>query len=161
MSEGGQIFQAADPKRWRNFKWSFRVVLMIALFFIVVLVVALISGNNPSIPNLEAKSKAYQQKLDPTNPLTLSQGFNKKYKGFKDFLDKKIREDSLKNLKLFKNTQLSNIDFSLTGRNLILWTNYTGSDPEANVTGAGLSRGQDWFNNPSTKSILFSVLIRY
>ena len=68
---------------------------------------------------------------------------------------------SLKNLKLFKNTQLSNIDFSLTGRNLILWTNYTGSDPEANVTGAGLSRGQDWFNNPSTKSVLFSVLIRY
>lgn len=68
---------------------------------------------------------------------------------------------SLKNLKLFKNTQLSNIDFSLTGRNLILWTNYTGSDPEANVTGAGLSRGQDWFNNPSTKSVLFSVLIKY
>lgn len=68
---------------------------------------------------------------------------------------------SLKNVKLFKNTQLSNIDFSLTGRNLILWTNYTGTDPESNVTGAGLARGQDWFANPSTKSILFSVLIKY
>ena len=68
---------------------------------------------------------------------------------------------SLKNLKLFKNTQLSNIDFSLTGRNLILWTDYTGIDPETNVTGAGLARGQDWFTNPSTKSLLFSVLIKY
>ena len=68
---------------------------------------------------------------------------------------------SLKNVKLFKNTQLSNIDFSLTGRNLILWTDYTGIDPETNVTGAGLARGQDWFTNPSTKSILFSVLIKY
>ena len=68
---------------------------------------------------------------------------------------------SLKNIKLFKNTQLSNIDFSLTGRNLILWTNYTGVDPESNVTGAGLARGQDWFTNPSTKSVLFSVLIKY
>ncbi len=68
---------------------------------------------------------------------------------------------SLKKIKLFKNTKLSNIDFSLTGRNLLLWTNYTGSDPEANVTGAGLSRGQDWFNNPSTKSVVFSVLIKY
>ena len=68
---------------------------------------------------------------------------------------------SLKNLKLFRNTQLSRIDFALTGRNLILWTNYSGSDPEANVTGAGLARGQDWFNNPSTKSVLFSLLIRY
>ena len=100
MSEGGQIFQAANQKRWRSFKWSFRIILMIVLFFIVVLAIALISGNNPSIPNLEAKSKAYQQKLDPTNPLTLSQHFTKKYKGFKDFLDKKIKEDSIKTLKL-------------------------------------------------------------
>ena len=100
MNEGAQIFQAADPKRWRNFKWSFRILLMIALFFMVVLVVAIISGNNPSIPNLEAKSKVYQQKMDPSNPLTLSQRFNKKYKGFKDFLNKKIKEDSLKTLKL-------------------------------------------------------------
>lgn len=68
---------------------------------------------------------------------------------------------SLKNIKVLKNTQLSNIDFSLTGRNLILWTKYTGVDPESNVTGSGLARGQDWFVNPSTKSILFSVLIKY
>ena len=48
-------------------------------------------------------------------------------------------------------THLSNIDFSLTGRNLVLWTNYTGTDPEVNITGAGLSRGQDWFTNPNYK----------
>ena len=58
-------------------------------------------------------------------------------------------------------TRLSNVDFSLTGRNLILWTNYTGTDPEVNITGAGLSRGQDWFTNPNTKSVLFSVRISY
>lgn len=58
-------------------------------------------------------------------------------------------------------THLSNVDFSLTGRNLVLWTKYTGTDPEVNITGAGLSRGQDWFTNPNTKSILFSVKITY
>ncbi len=58
-------------------------------------------------------------------------------------------------------THLSNVDFSLTGRNLVLWTPYTGTDPEVNVTGAGLSRGQDWFTNPNTKSVLFSVRISY
>ena len=68
---------------------------------------------------------------------------------------------NIKNCKLFKTSPLLNIDFSLTGRNLFLWTKYSGTDPEANVTGAGLSRGQDWFTNPSTKSILFSVLIKY
>ena len=58
-------------------------------------------------------------------------------------------------------THLSNVDFSLTGRNLVLWTKYTGTDPEVNITGAGLSRGQDWFTNPNTKSLLFSVKITY
>ncbi|GAB4054120.1 SusC/RagA family TonB-linked outer membrane protein [Spirosoma litoris] len=58
-------------------------------------------------------------------------------------------------------THLSNVDFSLTGRNLVLWTNYTGTDPEVNITGAGLSRGQDWFTNPNTKSLLFSLKITY
>ncbi|MEC5165654.1 TonB-linked SusC/RagA family outer membrane protein [Flavobacterium sp. PL11] len=68
---------------------------------------------------------------------------------------------SLKNIKFFKNNQLSRIDFALTGRNLVLWTKYSGIDPESNVTGAGLSRGQDWFTNPSTKSLLFTVLVKY
>jgi TonB-linked SusC/RagA family outer membrane protein len=58
-------------------------------------------------------------------------------------------------------THLANVDFSLTGRNLVLWTKYTGTDPEVNITGAGLSRGQDWFTNPNTKSILFSIKIIY
>ena len=58
-------------------------------------------------------------------------------------------------------THLSNVDFSLTGRNLVLWTKYTGTDPEVNISGAGLSRGQDWFTNPNTKSLLFSVRISY
>ncbi|TWR25892.1 SusC/RagA family TonB-linked outer membrane protein [Mucilaginibacter pallidiroseus] len=58
-------------------------------------------------------------------------------------------------------THLEAVDFSITGRNLVLWTKYSGVDPETNVTGAGLSRGQDWFNNPNTRSFLFSLQIRY
>ncbi len=62
----------------------------------------------------------------------------------------------------FRNaTKLSSIDFSLTGRNLMLWTNYSGIDPEGNITGASLARGSDWFINPATKSILFTVKITY
>lgn len=57
--------------------------------------------------------------------------------------------------------KLSNIDFSVTGRNLVLWTDYRGIDPESNVSGAGLSRGQDWFTNPNTRSILASIVINY
>ncbi|KQS36437.1 SusC/RagA family TonB-linked outer membrane protein [Pedobacter sp. Leaf194] len=56
---------------------------------------------------------------------------------------------------------LSSIDLSISGRNLILWTDYTGTDPEVNISGAGLARGQDWFTNPNTKSVLFSIQVKY
>ncbi|MEO8795727.1 MAG: SusC/RagA family TonB-linked outer membrane protein [Daejeonella sp.] len=58
-------------------------------------------------------------------------------------------------------TKLQSIDFSLTGRNLALWTDYTGIDPETNLTGPSNGRGLDYFNNPSTRSYLFSVKINY
>ena len=47
------------------------------------------------MPNLNDKSKYYQSKLDPSNKLTLETPLNKKFKGFKDFLEKKQKEDSL------------------------------------------------------------------
>ncbi len=68
---------------------------------------------------------------------------------------------SLRNEAFRRFTHLASVDFSLTGRNLVLWTKYRGTDPEVNITGAGLSRGQDWFTNPNTKSLLFTLKITY
>ena len=58
-------------------------------------------------------------------------------------------------------TKLSSIDFSLTGRNVFLWTNYRGVDPDTSISGASIARGSDWFISPSTKSILFTVKITF
>lgn len=69
---------------------------MIIVFFVFVLVLALKIGFTPSLFNLQLKSKEYQSKLDPSNPLTLSHSQNKKYKGFKDFLAEKERFEKKK-----------------------------------------------------------------
>lgn len=58
-------------------------------------------------------------------------------------------------------THLQSIDFSLTARNIFLWTNYSGVDPETNLTGVSNGRGLDYFNNPSTRSLLASIRITY
>ncbi|HEU4643263.1 MAG TPA: SusC/RagA family TonB-linked outer membrane protein, partial [Gemmatimonadaceae bacterium] len=53
---------------------------------------------------------------------------------------------------------LSSVDLRLAGRNLHTWTKYRGIDPEANLGGAAvLIQGVDYFNNPQTRSIVFSV----
>jgi hypothetical protein len=55
---------------------------------------------------------------------------------------------------------LSSLDLRVAGRNLAVWTPYTGVDPETNLSGADTgARGVDWFNNPQTRSFVFSVTL--
>ena len=55
---------------------------------------------------------------------------------------------------------LSTIDLRLAGRNLAVWSDYTGADPETNLAGAETgARGIDFFNNPQTRSFVFTVVL--
>ena len=55
------------------------------------------------------------------------------------------------------------VTFSTTGRNLWLWTEAKdlGQDPETNLTGASNGRGLQYFNNPNSKSLIFSVNLKF
>lgn len=56
----------------------------------------------------------------------------------------------------------SSVDLRVAGRNLALWTDYSGFDPEVNVGGAAAgNRGIDWFVNPTARSLVFSVGLNY
>jgi TonB-linked SusC/RagA family outer membrane protein len=62
----------------------------------------------------------------------------------------------------FKPAWLSNIGIqsatlSATGRNLFVWTEFEGNDPDTNLTGVSAARGIDYFNNPGTKSYVFTL----
>ncbi|APD07031.1 tonB-dependent receptor SusC [Flavobacteriaceae bacterium UJ101] len=62
---------------------------------------------------------------------------------------------------VIESTGLSRIEIGLTGRNLFLWTDFEGVDPELNLTGASKGRGLDYFTNPGTKSYLFSLKLSF
>lgn len=54
---------------------------------------------------------------------------------------------------LIQRLRLSELELTLTGRNLITWTNYSGSDPDVNLRGGSTNGyGSDFFNYPTTKS---------
>lgn len=63
----------------------------IGLFFITVLIIALIRGKNPSLPRLEDKSETYKKILNPAAPLTFKNQKNKKYQGFRQYLIRKSK----------------------------------------------------------------------
>jgi hypothetical protein len=58
-----------------------------------------------------------------------------------------------------KSLGLSSIDVRVAGRNLHTWSNYSGYDPEANLGGNISARATDYFNNPQTRSFVFSVTL--
>ena len=52
------------------------------------------------------------------------------------------------------------VELGASGRNLFLYTKYTGVDPETSLTGAGSNiKGFDYFNNPGTKSYVFNLKV--
>ena len=54
----------------------------------------------------------------------------------------------------------SSVDFRLAGRNLAMWTDYTGFDPEANLGGSEFfTQGLDYFNNPQARSFVLSLTL--
>jgi hypothetical protein len=55
---------------------------------------------------------------------------------------------------------LSTLDIRIAGRNLKTWTKYTGLDPETSAGGANaLISGNDYFNLPQSRSIVFTVAL--
>lgn len=61
----------------------------------------------------------------------------------------------------FRKSKLASIDFAVTGRNLAIWTDVVGVDPEINQSGVANGFGIDYFTNPTTQSFVFSIKINY
>ncbi len=104
--------------------------------------------------------------LDQAWYTTLGQGFSALQEQFiVDGSWTRLRELTLaynwSNPWLKEKLRLSSVNVSATGRNLFLWTDVVGIDPETSLNGSGNGRGQDYFNNPNSKSVVFTVRINY
>ena len=65
--------------------------------------------------------------------------------------------------KIFGTSKIKSINLGVTGRNLYLWTKDKGwyIDPESNLSGSSKGRGLQYFNHPTTKSIIFKTTITF
>jgi hypothetical protein len=52
------------------------------------------------------------------------------------------------------------IELRVAGRNLVSWNHYDGVDPETSILGAASPvRGINYFNNPQTRSWVFTLTL--
>lgn len=103
--------------------------------------------------------------LDQAWYTTTGSGFNINAPYVQDASWARLREVSLSytfNSAAFQSaTHLKGVTIGFTGRNLLLWTPYTGIDPDTNLTGSSNGRGIDYFQNPNTRSFLFKLGINF
>lgn len=107
MSEHSrQVFKTNSSKRYSLTKWTLRTVGFILLFALIVVGIAVVRGKNPSMPQMNSIRASFESKINPDNKFTLATPLNKKFKGFKDFLQQKILAEksnaSLVNAKLIR-----------------------------------------------------------
>ncbi len=62
---------------------------------------------------------------------------------------------------LQKTIGLNSIEFTASGRNLVIWTDVVGIDPDVNQFGVGRGRGLDYFSNPGVRTYAFSIKFNY
>lgn len=60
-----------------------------------------------------------------------------------------------------KNTFMQHLQIYVTGKNLLLFTPYSGIDPETNLQGATNGQGMDYFNNPGTKTYMAGLKVTF
>ncbi len=87
MANKEQIFQTSSATRWKSVKWTGRIIFLVLLFVLAVVILAVTLANNPSSSILPGEY---------TGNKGISETHYKKISAFKDFLDKKEKEDLLK-----------------------------------------------------------------
>ncbi len=91
-------------------------------------------------------------------------GDNQAYNfSIKEATQTRLRELSLgytlRNSIVNTTTRISALTFTFTARNLFIWDDIDGIDPQVNQYGVSNGQGLDYFTNPTTKSYLFSIQI--
>jgi len=68
---------------------------------------------------------------------------------------------TLNSEKFKKATGFESIVFTASGRNLVIWTDVVGIDPDINQYGVGRGKGLDYFSNPGSRTYAFGVKFNY
>ncbi|PZU88769.1 MAG: glycosyl transferase family 2 [Chryseobacterium sp.] len=82
MEKSRQIFQTENKKRWRNVKWSSRVIIFVILLLFCALVLMMKMDKNPKLPFQED----YKAVITANKPYLQENRISKEYKGFRNFI---------------------------------------------------------------------------
>ena len=63
--------------------------------------------------------------------------------------------------RMLKNIFLKSLDLSVSGSNLLTFSDYSGSNPEASTSGGSLTKGIDYASYPTARTYVFSLTTKF
>lgn len=155
-----QIFQTDSTSRWKHFKWTIRLVGLVALFFAAVFLLMFIFEANPVLPF----KKDYRSVITAQKSYLKPNKISKEYKKFRDFFHEKKMHNNYMRETIHKRVSVEHAD-SLKAQKISEWNDkpsgirsawYVTWDPESylslkrNIGKVNLIIPEWFFINPKT-----------
>ncbi len=83
-----QIFLTSSPTRWQRFKWTFRIIILVAIILLSTLGIAIIKEFSPAIPQLKNDNQQYKAIINNGKEAAMG-AIDKKYGGFSKYISNK------------------------------------------------------------------------
>ncbi len=153
---GKQIFQTDSKSRWREFKWSIRVIAFILGILIIVFITMLIIDHIPSIPPFH---QDYRSVVAASKPFLQENKYSREYKGFRKYImDRSFHSDYAKEKRAYlrKHHSVSGWDRFPAGIRsafYVTWDNRSYLSLKRNIRHLNLVLPEWFFINPKTDNI--------
>jgi cellulose synthase/poly-beta-1,6-N-acetylglucosamine synthase-like glycosyltransferase/spore germination protein YaaH/peptidoglycan/xylan/chitin deacetylase (PgdA/CDA1 family) len=159
-----QIFQTSSKSRWKRFKWTIRIVLLVIALFVAVFVTMLFIDRSPSFPFKDS----FRSALTADKPFMRQNKIAKEYKGFRSFFHQRKASSNYakwKNVRMKRMLRFHDRADKNTAKYINSWTSqpagirsafYVNWDPQSYASlKAGISKLNlilpEWIHiNPST-----------
>lgn len=89
MNQTRQIFQTESSLRWKTFKWSGRLLILLIILAVIFIAITLATGSKPMLPGLYNPQETASHLLKQSTPAGLNEKERKKYTGFVNYINKK------------------------------------------------------------------------
>ncbi|WP_379966705.1 polysaccharide deacetylase family protein [Epilithonimonas sp. UC225_85] len=160
MEKSRQIFQTENKKRWRNVKWSSRVIIFIVLLLFCALILMMKMDKSPKFPFHED----YKAVITASKPYLQENKISKEYKGFRSFIHakkmhtieekvKKSREEHLKN----QNKNWDNFPAGIRSAFYVAWDPQSLMSLRRNIKNINLVFPEWFFIDPKTGALKTNV----
>ncbi len=158
MSQQQQVFQRNSPKRWKQFKWSGRIFLLLLFICGIIVFIGLRRVNKVEIPKLKNKNERYKNALTAKGLYTESK-FSESYKDYRAFINTQLlngTKDKYSDTARFYPTVFDN-EIGIRAAFYVAWDAQAYFSLKRNISKMNMVLPEWFFIDPNTDTLVTNI----